>query len=118
MRYNAISIGKQPVIILVGSILSMVISIFLSTAFAPQVLMDDMPGGLYRSDGLLDSPGNAYGFLAPEVSKDGTTYSWTDSHATLTFPYAANLGRYVHVSLRLASKSSIGQSPPGVTLSL
>jgi hypothetical protein len=58
------------------------------------------------------------GFYDPETTPDGLTFRWTGPHASLTFPYAANLGRYLHISMRLAATRAAGQAPADVTLSL
>jgi arabinofuranosyltransferase len=99
----------------VGALLALLLNIVI----APPVLTRDMtvkqvvPDRFYRGDGLVDPPDTPYGLNDPETAPDGTLHRWTTSHATLTFPYEAQYGRHLHVSLRIA-----GQPSSSATVSL
>lgn len=84
----------------------------------PPIFSDDTPGGPYHSDGMFTPPGDAYGFLPAEAEPDGATYRWSTSHSTVTFPYAGNVGRYAHITIRLAAKRQQSDPPAHVTISL
>lgn len=105
-------------VLFLGCLLGALFAALLNTVFAPLIFRDDMSGSTYHSDGIFNPPNNAYGFSESLVANDGTTYSWADAHSTITFPYAANLGRYAHASLRVSSSYSATYPPPEVILSL
>ncbi len=97
-----------------GMVLAVVLVVGLGLGVPPRLLRDDMPGGMYAAPGSFDPPDNAQGFYKPQHLADGTTYRWSRPQATLMFPYAAQAGRYAHISLRLAADPA----PPTVTIRL
>jgi len=103
----------------VGLVLSLALPLLLTAFVQPPALKNDMaslPPGV--DQGYLDPLDLVYGFSNPETTPDGVSYRWTGPHATLTFPYAASLGRYAHINLRLAANRAPGQGPARVKLSL
>ncbi len=92
---------------LLSVVIGAIVCLLLNLIVQPTLLREDMPGAYYT-----------YGAYDPETSPDGITYRWTTSHATLTFPYAAHLGRTLQVRLRLAGNRSSGQQSAAVTVSL
>jgi arabinofuranosyltransferase len=99
-------------------VLGVAISVLLNL-FVPQPLFkDDMPGGPYRYEGMFDPPGNSYGYFDEEKAPTGESYRWTTAHAYTTFPYAANSGRYVDVSIRMAAFQASAQDPISVEVRL
>ncbi len=48
---------------------------------------------------------------------DGFTYRWTGQNASITFPYAANLGRHATIAIRMAASGYAGAYPMPVTIS-
>jgi hypothetical protein len=83
--------------------LSVVLSLALGLALQARTFFDELPGTDYPGTGLFDGPDHVYGLHEPETAGDGTTYQWTTGCATWQYPYLANFGRHVDVSVRLAS---------------
>ncbi len=67
---------------------------------------------------MFDPPGNSYGYFDKEKAPTGESYKWTTAHAYTTFPYAANSGRYVDVSIRIAAFQASAQDPISVEVRL
>jgi arabinofuranosyltransferase len=103
----------------VSVLLGVALSGLLNITLVPGPLKNDMVALPATVDvGFLDPLEPGYGFYDSETAPGGATYRWTGAHATLTFPYAANLGRYGHVSMRLAANRAPGQAPADVKISL
>ncbi len=100
-----------------GILLSVAVPLLLGFLVPPSPLRDDMLKAPATDKALLGPTNYPYGFHKPETAPDGTTFRWTKSHATITFPYAANLGRYSTVKLRMASPLP-SRPPARVKLSL
>lgn len=109
---------RNRITLAVGVLLGVALPLVLGFLIPPASIRDDMvaPSGI--DEALLGPTNNPYNFYKTEKSPDGTTFRWTGTHATTTFPYAANLGRNIAVSLRLAAFREPGQPPADVTLSL
>src|SRR5829696_5125861 len=90
-----------------GGLFGLVAALLLNTLVPPTALREDMTGPYF-----------VYGVYDPEAGPQGVTYRWTTPHATLTFPYAANLGRYAQVSIRLAGNRPPGEVPARVAIGL
>lgn len=100
-----------------GVAISVLLSLLLNLAFPNRTFLDEAQGTTYPGTGLFDGPDHVYGLHDMETAGDGTTYRWSTGHATWQYPYLANLGRHVDVSLRLASW--VGRDAPAqVTLLL
>src|SRR5438874_10598950 len=84
--------------------------VLLNLVVSPNPLREDMPGASYRV-GVYEFSDHASGFYNPETSPDGTTFVWTNPHATLNFKFGANMGRFAYITLRLA-----GNRPSSPTL--
>lgn len=96
--------------------LSAGLPVLLNLWVAPSALIDEMRGGLYRNDDLFDPLDYGHGLYASETAPDGTTFRWSNAHASLTFPYAANAGRLAHIRMRLADWAA--STPVSLTVSL
>lgn len=81
-------------------------------------VVEQVPEGLYRDDGLVDPPGIAYGLYDPETSSDGTVHRWTTDRAAITFPYIGNIARHVEVNLNIAALRDASQAPAEVAIRL
>jgi arabinofuranosyltransferase len=117
MVLQAIGPPKRIILFAFALLLMLGMPALLNWVVPPPTFRDDMPGGPYSYPGLFDPPDNAFGFFEPETTLDGTTFRWTTSHASVTFPLAANAGRHARVALRLGGRPS-GQAPAQVTLLL
>jgi hypothetical protein len=98
---------------------------FLVSFSAPLVLSAVIPPAAARAemaptpalDEALQVPSTSvYGFYAPETLPDGFTYRWTGPNASITFPYAANLGRHATVAVRMATSGYAGAYPLAVKI--
>lgn len=99
------------VLTIAGATLAFIVAVLLGFLVPPQTLADEMSTDRAPNDVVYDPLEFTHGFYPPEKLEDGTTYEWTGPQATLTFPFAANLGRNAHVSVRLASAWAPGQQP-------
>lgn len=90
-------------ILALGLALSGALSLFLNLVPGQRAFVDDPPGRSYPGTGLFTTPDHVYGLYDIETAAAGTTYRWSGSHVTWTYPYLAGMGRHVDVSLRLAS---------------
>src|SRR5437588_276594 len=105
-----------------GFVVGLLLAVGLDLAIAPPALKRDLrvkeevPSRLYRGDGLVNPPDMPYGLNDPETAPDGSVHRWTTSHATLNFPYEAQYGERLHVSLSMAGGRASGQPPADVTL--
>src|SRR5436309_12465875 len=98
------SAGARIAIAIAGAALALGLAVLLNMAVKPATLVENMSG-----------PYRVYGASGLETAPDGTSFRWTTGHATITFPYAANLGRHAHVSVRMASNPNpahAGGEPP------
>ncbi len=105
-------------ILALGLLISLGLPVLLNLLVPPSVLRDEMRGGLPDLNDLFDPLAYAHGMFAPETAPDDTTFRWTGAHATLTFPYEAQLGRTALVAIRLAATRKEGQANPNVTIAL
>ncbi len=99
-------------------VISLGLSVLLNLAVPPPTLRDEMRGGMPGLNDLFDPLAYAHGMYAPEVAPDGMTFRWSGANATLTFPYAAQLGRNMTVGVRLSTIRAPGQPLPNVTIAL
>lgn len=113
-----LSVKRKAAILAAMLVLGVALSVILNIIIQPAPSRNDMPGGSYHSEEIFNPRPTAYGLLDPETGADGATYRWSTAHATLTYPYIANLGRYADVSMRLSSQRPAGQPPASVTVSL
>ena len=111
-------------IVLLGCVLAAVIAIGVQISAGSQVIRrnllikEEVPPDLIRGDGLVNPPDLSYGLADPAIQPDGTNARWTTEHATLNFPFAANMGRNVELFIRLAGKREPGQTPADVKISI
>jgi arabinofuranosyltransferase len=117
MILQGIGLSRRILFVACALLLTLGMPALLNWVVSPPTFRDDMPGGPYSYPGLFDPPDNAFGFFEPETTPDGTTFRWTTSHASITFPLAANAGRHARIALRLGGRPS-GQAPAQVTLLL
>ncbi|HYO50721.1 MAG TPA: hypothetical protein VEW94_12795 [Chloroflexia bacterium] len=117
MILQGIGPPKRILFVAFALLLTLGMPALLNWVVSPPTFRDDMPGGPYSYPGLFDPPDNAFGFFEPETTPDGTTFRWTTSHASITFPLAANAGRHARIALRLGGRPA-GQAPAQVTLLL
>ncbi|HUP27587.1 MAG TPA: hypothetical protein VM409_04055 [Chloroflexia bacterium] len=103
---------------LAGFIVAAVLAWVVGIAVQPHSQVDDMASARQPSDGLVDPLQHTSGFYPPEVAADGTTFRWTGANASLTFPYAGNLGRHARVLIRATSGRPPGEPPAQVTVRL
>ena len=104
--------------LLVAVLLAFSMPLVLSGIVPPTATRSEM-GASPALDEALRVPSNtAFGFYPAETLPDGFTYRWTGSHASLTFPYEANLGRHATVSIRMATSGFPGAYPLAVKISL
>lgn len=113
---RTLSTKARTTLLAAGFILSGIVSLLLSMLVQPPVLLDEMQGGLYRFTDIYDPLDYAHGLYAPETAPDGTTFRWAGQQASLTFPYAANLGRHARVSLRMANWAAQASVSATITL--
>lgn len=112
-----LAVRTRFVIIAAGVLVSALLSLLLNLALPARAFLDESHGTSYRGTGLFDGPDHVYGLHDVETAGDGTTYRWSTARATWHYPYLANLGRHVDVSVRLASW--VGRDTPAqVTLVL
>lgn len=69
-------------------------------------------------ESLLRPTNNLYGIYGAETGPYGITYRWTGKQATVTFPYAAYMGRNASIRVRMSVGGSPGSAPVRVTLLL
>jgi hypothetical protein len=117
MILHGIGPAKRILFVALALLLTLGMPALLNFVVSPPTFRDDMPGGPYSYPGLFDPPDNAFGFFEPETTPDGTTFRWTTSHASVTFPLVANAGRHARIALRMGGRPS-GQTPAQVTLLL
>jgi hypothetical protein len=117
MILQGIGLSKRILLVAFWLLLTLGMPTLLNWVAPLPTFRDDMPGGPYSYPGLFDPPDNAFGFFEPETTPDGTTFRWTTSHASVTFPLAANAGRHARIALRLGGRPA-GQAPAQVTLLL
>lgn len=102
-----------------GLVLGIAVPLLLNATVPPLTLKNDMAAFPASVDqGFLDPLELVYGFYDPETNTDGVSYRWTGPHATMTFPYAGSLGRYAHITMRVAANRAPGQAPADVKLNL
>src|SRR4051812_37168886 len=91
--------GARQTLLVAGlaALLAFLISLVLGFMLPPNTLAEEMNQTRVPIDAVYDPLDYPHGFYPVEKLPDSTTYSWTNGQATLTFPYAANLGRIVHV---------------------
>ena len=105
-------------VLALGLLVGAAVPLTLGLVVGTPVFQENMPGGAYRADGLFNPPGNVQGFDPPQTLPDGTTVRAGGSYGTITFPYAAQVGRQAQVRLRLAADPAQGASPVAVTVRL
>src|SRR4051794_16617198 len=101
-------------VVISGMLLALASGLLLGALVPPAPVRDDLPGGMYHVPGAFDPPGNAQGFYKAEPLPGGQA-RWSGPLATITFPYAAQLGRYATIRLRLAAP---GRPPAPLTLGI
>jgi hypothetical protein len=92
-----------------GFVVSLALCTLLNVAVPLPLLKNDMSGEPYPTRDIADPLDYAHGLYKPETLPDGTTFRRSSGHATLTFPYAAQLGRHANLRLRLAAIDGIPQ---------
>ncbi|HYP41951.1 MAG TPA: hypothetical protein VEX13_16455 [Chloroflexia bacterium] len=117
MIVQGIGPPKRILFVACALLLTLGMPALLNWVVPPPTFRDDMPGGPYSYPGLFNPPDNAFGFFEPETTPGGTTFRWTTSHASVTFPLAANAGRHARIALRMGGRPA-GQAPAQVTLLL
>ncbi|HEX8221229.1 MAG TPA: hypothetical protein VF914_18710 [Chloroflexia bacterium] len=98
-----LAVRTRFVLIAAGVLVAALLSLLLNLAFPARAFLDESRSTSYRGTGLFDGPDHVYGLHDVETAGDGTTYRWSTARATWQYPYLANLGRHVDVSVRLAS---------------
>jgi arabinofuranosyltransferase len=92
-----------------GFVVSLALFALLNVTVPLPTLKNDMSGGPYPARDIVDPLDYAHGLYKPETLPDGTTFRRSSGHVTLTFPYAALLGRHANLRLRLAALDGIPQ---------
>lgn len=106
-------------ILLASAAVAFTVAILLLGALLPRpVVLENTDLRRVPNDVLYDPLDFTYGLNTLESLPDGTTYNWTLGDAYVTYPYMANLGRHIHVTMRCASGLLPGQSPVQGTLLL
>jgi hypothetical protein len=96
---------------LIAALVALALHLAVATFAPPRPIVAALSELPAPADVVYDPIRHALGFHAPEQLPDGTAYRWTNGHATLTFPYAANSGERIAVSARVASAWAPGQQP-------
>lgn len=99
---------------LLGGLAALLLGLFIPA----RTLRDEMAATPVVDASLLGPTNNAYGFYESEKGPGDLTFRWTGAHATLTFPYAAYLGRHATIALRMSVGGAPGNEPVSVTLRL
>lgn len=100
-------IGSGVGIVCLSMTVAATLCLLLNVVVSPKVLREE-----------AKEHSSIYGVYGEEKASDGTTFSWTKSHATVTFPYAANLGQQTHVTLKIAGSRPAGKPQARVKVSL
>lgn len=99
-----------------GFVVSLSLSTLLNVAVPLPRLRNDMSGAPYPTRDLADPLDYAHGLYKAETLPGGTTFRRSSGHVTLTFPYAAQMGRHAKLRLRLAALDNTPQLPLDATL--
>ena len=96
---------------LIASLVALSLHVALATVAPPPTQTLPAAGLTAPADVVYDPIRHAHGFHALETGPGGTSYRWTNGHATMTFPYAAIRGEHVTISARIAAAWAPGQEP-------
>jgi hypothetical protein len=114
-----LGISLHPAIpLLITLLLSFCTPLVLSAIIQPTASRADMGPAPVLDEALLVPSTTAFGFYPAETTPDGFTYRWTGPDASITFPYAANLGRHATVAIRMAASGYPGSYPMPVKIAV
>jgi hypothetical protein len=102
--------------LIVALVLSFSAPLVLSASIQPAVTRAEMTAPPVLDEALLVPSTTAYGFYPAESTPDGFTYRWMGQNASITFPYASNLGRHATVAIRMAASGYAGAYPMTVKI--
>jgi arabinofuranosyltransferase len=118
MRWAATLTRERVTLLALSLAAGGVLALIAASFIAGRLFVDDMSLPRQPTDGLVDPTLHPSGIFPPEVAPEGTTFRWTGSNATFTFPYASNLGRHARLYVRLSAPRPPGSALPKVTLAL